>query len=312
MAGRIAARRGQGKAAFLDLVDGTGRLQLHARSDVLGEESFDGLVGPRPRRHHRRRGDVVQDPPRRALAARRVGWTLLAKSLRPPPDKFHGLDDTELRYRHRELDLIANPEVRELFREARRSDRRDPRAGSTPTASSRSRRRCCSRSTAARWRGPFTTHHNALDRDLYLRIATELYLKRLLVGGIDRVYELGKDFRNEGISPKHNPEFTMLEWYEAYADYNDAARRLEQLVAARRRGRLRDDQGRARRRRDRPGAAVAAGHAARRDPRPYRHRHRRAPDPRGAGRRDGPRARALTTAGASSSTGFSPSRSSPP
>ena len=108
---------------------------------------------------------------------------------------------------------------------------------------------------------PFTTHHNALDRDLYLRIATELYLKRLIVGGLDRVYELGKDFRNEGISYKHNPEFTMLEWYEAYADYDDAAERLEQLVALVAERVQRHHRGGARRRRDRPGSALAAGHA---------------------------------------------------
>ena len=137
---------------------------------------------------------------------------------------------------------------------------------------------------------PFVTHHNALDRDLYLRIATELYLKRLIVGGIDRVYELGKDFRNEGISFKHNPEFTMLEWYEAYADYNDAAVRLETLVAERRRAVLGTTKV------ERDGVEIdlappwQPGDPARRDPGAHRHRHPRAPDPRGARRGDGLRA----------------------
>jgi lysyl-tRNA synthetase class 2 len=154
----------------------------------------------------------------------------LAKSLRPPPDKFHGLEDTEVRYRHRELDLIANPEARELFRvraaviSAIRNwlDERGFLEVETPVLQP------LYGGALAR---PFITHHNTLDRDLYLRIATELYLKRCIVGGMERVYELGKDFRNEGISYKHSPEFTMLEWYEAYADYNDAAERLEQLIA---------------------------------------------------------------------------------
>ena len=126
----------------------------------------------------------------------------------------------------------------------------DPPLAGRRAASWRSRRPCCSRSTAARWRGPFTTHHNALDRDLYLRIATELYLKRLIVGGLERVYELGKDFRNEGLSPKHNPEFTMLEWYEAYADYSDIAhassRSWSRFVAGR--GRVRGRRSTSRRR----------------------------------------------------------------
>ena len=132
---------------------------------------------------------------------------------------------------------------------------------------------------------PFTTHHNALDRDLYLRIATELYLKRLIVGGIDRVYELGKDFRNEGVSFKHNPEFTMLEWYEAYADYEDAAERLERLVARVAEAVLGTTEGRARRGRDRPRAAVAAGDAARGDPRAHRDRRRSSTRPARRSRR---------------------------
>src|SRR5215208_4424800 len=230
VAGRIAARRGHGKAAFLDLVDGSGRIQLHAREDVLGPESFEALVGLDL-------GDIVGAEgtvfatKRGELSLRVDDWTLLAKSLRPPPDKFHGLEDVEVRYRHRELDLIANPEVRELF--IKRAgviatvrewlDERGFVEVETPVLQP------LYGGALAR---PFTTHHNALDRDLYLRIATELYLKRLIVGGIDKVYELGKDFRNEGVSHKHNPEFTMLEWYEAYADYNDIAEELEGLVSS--------------------------------------------------------------------------------
>ena len=229
VAGRIAARRGHGKAAFIDLADRSGRLQLHARADILGEESFERLVGLDL-------GDLIGvdgtafKSRRGELSLRVTDWVLLAKSLRAPPEKFHGLEDVETRYRHRELDLIANDEVRELFIVRSRViaairrflDERGFLEVETPVlqplyggALSR----------------PFVTHHNALDRDLYLRIATELYLKRLIVGGLERVYELGKDFRNEGISHKHNPEFTMLEWYEAYADYEDGARLLEELVA---------------------------------------------------------------------------------
>jgi lysyl-tRNA synthetase class 2 len=229
VAGRVAARRGHGKAAFLDLADGSGQIQLHAREDVLGAERFEALVSVDL-------GDIVGAEgavfatKRGELSLRVEDWVLLAKSLRPPPDKFHGLEDVEVRYRHRELDLIANPEVRDLFLKRARvvaavRDWLDSRAFvevETPVLQP------LYGGALAR---PFVTHHNALDRDLYLRIATELYLKRAIVGGIDRVYELGKDFRNEGISPKHNPEFTMLEWYEAYADYRDAAERLEHLVS---------------------------------------------------------------------------------
>jgi lysyl-tRNA synthetase class 2 len=229
VAGRIAARRGHGKAAFFDLVDGSGRIQLHAREDVLGAESFEALIGLDL-------GDIIGADgtvfatKRGELSLRVESWAFLAKSLRPPPDKYHGLEDVETRYRKRELDLIANPEVRELF--AKRTaaisairewlDQRGFVEVETPVLQP------LYGGALAR---PFVTHHNALDRDFYLRIATELYLKRLIVGGIDRVYELGKDFRNEGIDHTHNPEFTMLEWYEAYADYSDAAERLEHLVA---------------------------------------------------------------------------------
>ncbi len=230
VAGRIVARRGHGKAAFLDLRDGTGQIQLHAREDLLGEEAFELLV-------NLDLGDFV-GVEGTALATRRGGelslaidhWRLLAKSLRPPPDKFHGLEDVEVRYRQRELDLLANEESRRLFALRARTVSETRRwlddhgfvEVETPVLQP------LYGGALAR---PFVTHHNALDRDFYLRIATELYLKRLVVGGIDRVYELGKDFRNEGVSHKHNPEFTMLEWYEAYADYEKTAQDLERLVA---------------------------------------------------------------------------------
>ena len=164
------------------------------------------------------------------LTVRVEDWELLAKSLRPPPEKHHGLTDVETRHRQRELDLIANPETRDRFMLRARIiaavrrylDEQHFVEVETPVL------QAIYGGALAR---PFTTHHNALDRELYLRIATELYLKRLIVGGLERVYELGKDFRNEGLSQKHNPEFTMLEWYEAYADYEVTATRLEELVS---------------------------------------------------------------------------------
>ncbi|HYH53757.1 MAG TPA: lysine--tRNA ligase [Solirubrobacterales bacterium] len=230
VAGRIVARRGHGKACFLDVRDGSDQIQLHARKDVLGDEAYELLVDLDL-------GDII-GAEGTAMATRRGGelslaidhWRLLAKSLRPPPDKFHGLEDAETRFRRRELDLIANEESRRAFRTRARTiseirrwfDEHDFVEVETPVLQP------LYGGALAR---PFTTHHNALDRDFYLRIATELYLKRLVVGGIDRVYELGKDFRNEGVSHKHNPEFTMIEWYEAYADYEKTAHDLERMVA---------------------------------------------------------------------------------
>jgi lysyl-tRNA synthetase class 2 len=229
VAGRLAARRGHGGAAFLDVVDRSGRIQVHARKDLLGDESFETLV-------HLDLGDLIGvdgtafATKRGELTLRASTWTLLAKSLRPPPEKYHGLEDVETRYRQRELDLIANEETRELFilrsrviaAVRRWLDEHGFLEVETPVLQP------LYGGGLAR---PFTTHYNALDRDFYLRIAVELYLKRLIVGGLDRVYEVGKNFRNEGLSHKHNPEFTMLEWYEAYADYNDMAEELEQLVS---------------------------------------------------------------------------------
>ena len=228
VAGRIAARRGSGKAAFLDLVDRSGKIQLHARVDVLGEEPYQrllsldlgDLIGVDGAVLRSRHGE---------LTLRVDSFQILTKALRPPPDKHYGLTDVETRLRRRELDLIANEDTRRLFVDRARIisairaylDENGFVEVETPVLQP------LYGGALAR---PFTTHHNELDRDLYLRIATELYLKRLLVGGLERVYELGKDFRNEGVSTKHNPEFTVVEFYEAYADYNDVAVRLEELV----------------------------------------------------------------------------------
>ncbi len=230
VAGRLAARRGQGRMAFLDLVDRSGRMQLQARADVLEPEAFERLLSLDLGDLIGVDGTVLRTK-RGELTVLVEDFTILAKSLRPPPEKHHGLQDVEARHRRRELDLMANEATRELFITRARAvaaarsyfDSEGFLEVETPVLQP------VYGGALAR---PFVTHHNALDRDLYLRIATELYLKRLLVGGLERVYELGKDFRNEGLSPKHNPEFTMLEWYEAYADYEDAARRLEELVAA--------------------------------------------------------------------------------
>jgi lysyl-tRNA synthetase class 2 len=228
VAGRIAARRGAGKMAFLDLVDRSGKIQLHARVDVLGPERFElltsldlgDLIGVDGSAIRSRHGEV---------SLRVESFQVLAKALRPPPDKHHGLTDVQTRYRRRELDLIASEDVRRLFVDRARIisavrgylDGADFVEVETPVLQP------LYGGAMAR---PFTTHHNALDRDLYLRIATELYLKRLIVGGLERVYELGKDFRNEGVSHKHNPEFTMVEWYEAYTDYEGAMARTEAIV----------------------------------------------------------------------------------
>ncbi len=228
VAGRLAARRGQGKMAFLDVVDRSGRIQLQARVDELGESDMERLLGLDL-------GDLIGidgvafSSRRGELTLRVTAFAVLAKSLRPPPEKHHGLSDVETRFRHRELDLIANPDARELFIDRARivSGVRRFLDGEGFIEVETPILQPLYGGAAAR---PFTTHHNALDRELYLRIATELYLKRLIVGGLERVYELGKDFRNEGLSPKHNPEFTMLEWYEAYADYLDVAERCERLV----------------------------------------------------------------------------------
>ena len=216
--------------AFLDLEDASGRMQLWARVDRLGETGMADLLDADL-------GDIVgaAGPPartRRGEASVAVEEAvLLAKALRPPPDKHAGVRDPEVRHRQRYLELIADPDAREAVRVRARAiaairrflDDRGFVEVETPALQP------VYGGAAAR---PFVTHHNVLDRDLFLRIATELYLKRLIVGGLERVYELGKDFRNEGVSNRHNPEFTMLETYEAYADYRDVMEMLEQLVAA--------------------------------------------------------------------------------
>jgi lysyl-tRNA synthetase, class II len=229
VAGRLAARRGQGKMAFLDLVDRSGRIQLQARVDELGPQGMErlldldlgDLVGVDGTAFCSRRGE---------LTLRVQAFEVLAKSLRPPPEKHHGLKDVETRFRHRELDLIANEESRALFITRARvisAIRRFLDAEGFIEVETPVLQPLYGGALAR----PFTTHHNALNREFYLRIATELYLKRLIVGGLERVYELGKDFRNEGVDTTHNPEFTMLEWYEAYADYLDVAERCEKLIA---------------------------------------------------------------------------------
>jgi lysyl-tRNA synthetase class 2 len=228
-AGRIAARRAGGKMTWLDLVDRSGRIQLQARVNELGPEGLDqltsldlgDLIGVDGIAFNSRKGE---------LTLRVTAFQLNAKSLRPPPDKHHGLADVETRYRQRELDLIANEESRTIFITRARlvaAIRRylDDHAFievETPILQT------LYGGAAAR---PFVTHHNTLDRDLFLRIATELYLKRLIVGGLERVYEIGKQFRNEGVDSTHNPEFTTIEYYEAYAGYLAVAARFEALVA---------------------------------------------------------------------------------
>lgn len=231
VAGRLLSRRDQGGMSFLDLVDRTGRIQLQARADLLGEHDFElieklvdlgDLIGVDGRAFCSRRGELT-------LQIESV--TLLAKALRPPPDKHHGLQDTDTRYRRRELDLLANEESRHTFMDRSRivaAIRRTLDGDGFLEVETPTLQTLYGGASAE----PFVTHHNALDRRLYLRIAPELYLKKLLVGGLERVYEIGKNFRNEGLSPKHNPEFTSIEWYEAYAEYHAAADRTEAIVRA--------------------------------------------------------------------------------
>ncbi len=228
VAGRIMSWRDMGKANFIDLHDNDGKIQVYVKRDDVGEAAFDAfktwdigdLVGVSGYAFRTRRGEV-------SVHAKEI--VLLAKSLRPLPEKFHGLRDTDLRYRQRYLDLIMNPEVKEAFlnrsrviREIRNYlDARGFLEVETPVLGPEVG------GAAAR---PFITHHNSLDIDLYLRISLELHLKRLIVGGFQKVYELGRVFRNEGLSVRHNPEFTLLELYEAYADYRDMMDLTEDLI----------------------------------------------------------------------------------
>jgi lysyl-tRNA synthetase, class II len=223
VAGRVLARRGHGKLVFLDLVDRSGRLQLLVDAGRAGPVDLDlgDIVGATGRPAKTRRGEP-------SLAVDEL--ELLAKIRAPLPDTFHGMTDVEQRYRRRYLDLLMNEETRADFVTRTRMvtairrylDDNGFLEVETPILQPR---------YGGAFAEPFVTRSNALDADLYLRIATELYLKRLIVGGLERVYELGKDFRNEGLSYKHGPEFTMVEWYEAYADYRDTMARLEELIA---------------------------------------------------------------------------------
>jgi lysyl-tRNA synthetase class 2 len=223
-------KRPAGGRAFYVLQDGGGRIQLMAQRDILGEATFEeflqlgtgdiiGATGPMIRTRTGEPTVEVRD------------FKLLSKALRPLPEKWHGLKDVELRYRQRHVDLIANPEVREVFITRsrlvaglrRHMDDQGFLEVETPVLQD---------VPGGGLAKPFRTHHNALDLDLYMRIALELHLKRLIVGGIEKVYEVGRVFRNEGLSPRHNPEFTMLEFYEAFADYGDVMRRTEELISA--------------------------------------------------------------------------------
>jgi lysyl-tRNA synthetase class 2 len=230
VAGRLMVKRLQGGLAFADLRDGKGRIQLMATKEILGEEEFakfadldaGDIVGATGPIFRTRRGEVTLEV---------HSFQLLTKSLRPLPEKWHGLKDVEIRYRQRYVDLIANPQVREVFRARTKIitalrgllDERGFIEVETPVLQE---------VPGGGHARPFQTHHNALDRDLYLRIALELHLKRLLVGGFERVYEIGRVFRNEGLSPRHNPEFTLLESYQAYADYEDVMQLVEDLLVA--------------------------------------------------------------------------------
>lgn len=229
LAGRIVSRREHGKKVFFDLRDGSGEIQLYAEQDVLGQEGYAKLLDVDI-------GDIVAIDgcvyvtQRRQLAVSVHGHTLLTKALHPPPSRYHGVKDTGTRHRFRELDLMANEEARALFRtrtatiEALRAflARRGFTEVETPVLQT------LAGGASAR---PFITHHNALDSDLSLRISVELYLNRCLIGGLENVYDLGKCFRNEGISYRHSPEFTMLEWLQSYSDCEDVARLTEEMVA---------------------------------------------------------------------------------
>jgi lysyl-tRNA synthetase class 2 len=228
LAGRVLSLRGHGKASFAHIKDQTGRIQIYVRQDTVGESAYalfrridvGDFLGVRGRLFRTKTGE---------LTIQVDTLTLLAKALRPLPDKWHGLSDVEVRYRQRYVDLIANPSVAEVFRrrariiaEIRRFfDERGFLEVETPMMQP------IPGGAAAR---PFVTHHNALDLSLYLRIAPELHLKRCVVGGLERVYEINRNFRNEGLSTQHNPEFTMLEFYQAYADYRDLMALTEELL----------------------------------------------------------------------------------
>ena len=222
VAGRIMSKRGQGKVVFSDVHDRDGKIQLFIKNDEVGEEQLKSYKTIDL-------GEVFKTRTEE-ISIKVKNFQLICKSLKPLPEKWHGLKDPDLRYRQREVDLITNPEVKDTF--IKRSliirgireflDNRGFLEVETPILSP------IEGGAAAR---PFITHHNTLDIDMYLRIATELYLKRLIVGGFEKVYDMGKNFRNEGMSVRHNPEFTMIELYEAYSDYNDMMEIMENLAA---------------------------------------------------------------------------------
>ncbi len=229
VAGRLMSKRGMGKVSFCDMQDKTGRIQLYARRDEMDEAVYNefkkydigDIVGVKGEVFRTQRGE---------MSVRCKDVTLLSKSLRPLPEKFHGLTDKELRYRQRYVDLIVNPDSRRNFEIRSRLvsylrsflDGRGYMEVETPVLNT------ISGGATAR---PFITHHNTLDIDMYMRIATELHLKRLIVGGLERVYEIGRIFRNEGMDTKHNPEFTTVELYEAYADFNDMMDLFEDFLS---------------------------------------------------------------------------------
>lgn len=229
VAGRIMSKRGQGKVVFSDVHDRDGKIQLFIKIDEVGEEQLKSYKTFDLGDMVEATGEVFKTRTEE-ISIKVKNFQLICKSLKPLPEKWHGLKDPDLRYRQREVDLITNPEVKDTF--IKRSqiirgireflDNRGFLEVETPILSP------IAGGAAAR---PFITHHNTLDIDMYLRIATELYLKRLIVGGFEKVYDMGKNFRNEGMSVRHNPEFTMIELYEAYSDYNDMMEIMENLAA---------------------------------------------------------------------------------
>ena len=229
IAGRIMSKRGQGKVVFSDVYDRDGKIQLFLKIDVVGEENLKAYKSYDIGDMVAATGEVFTTKAGE-ISVKVKSFELICKSLKPLPEKWHGLKDPDLRYRQREVDIITNPEVKDTF--IKRSqiikaireflDNRGYLEVETPILGS------VAGGAAAR---PFITHHNTLDIDMYLRIATELYLKRLIVAGFEKVYDLGKNFRNEGMSVRHNPEFTMIELYEAYSDYNDMMEIMENLTA---------------------------------------------------------------------------------
>jgi lysyl-tRNA synthetase, class II len=230
IAGRVVGKRGQGKLAFADLRDGTGSIQLFISKGTIGEELFQRYLDEVDRGDWIGVVGTVMKTKLGELSVSPTSFTLLSKSLRPLPEKWHGLSDTDTRYRQRYVDLIANDEARRVFAirfaaiDAMRTFLRERGYVEVETPVLHP----IPGGATAR---PFVTHHNALDTELYLRIAPELYLKRLIVGGYDRVFEIARVFRNEGMSTRHNPEFTMLELYEAFSDYTDMMRLTEELIA---------------------------------------------------------------------------------